>query len=63
LATIAGFVVAALWGAGGSIIPLAAQGARGSDLQETVIQLVMYPAAPTGITSFALILWGLRGTS
>src|SRR2546430_2046368 len=61
LATVAGFVVAALGGAGGWIRPIAAQGARGSDLQETVIQLVMYPAAPTGIIAFALILWGLRG--
>jgi (hydroxyamino)benzene mutase len=60
LATIAGFVIAALWGAGGSIIPIAAQGARGSDFQEAVIQVVMYPAAPTGIVAFALILWGLR---
>jgi hydroxylaminobenzene mutase len=59
-ATIAGFIVAALWGAGGSIMPTAAQGARGSDFQETVIQLIMYPAAPTGIISFALVLWGLR---
>jgi (hydroxyamino)benzene mutase len=59
-ATIAAFVIAALWGAGGSIIPLAAQGARGSDFQEAVIRFVMYPAAPTGIASFALILWGLR---
>src|SRR5437899_1409657 len=63
LATIAGFIVAALWGAGGSIMPIAAQGARGSDFQEMVIQLVMYPAAPTGIVAFALILWGLRGKS
>ena len=39
------------------------QGARGSDFQEMVIQLVMYPAAPTGIVAFALILWGLRGKS
>jgi hydroxylaminobenzene mutase len=31
-----------------------------SDFQEMVIQVVMYPAAPTGIISFALILWGLR---
>ena len=60
LATIAAFVVAALWGAGGSIMPIAAQGVRGSDLQEMVIQLVVYPAAPTGIIAFALILWGLR---
>jgi len=58
--TIAGFIVAALWGVGGSIMPIASQGARGSDFQETVIQLIMYPAAPTGIISFALVLWGLR---
>jgi len=60
-ATIAAFVIAAVWGAGSSIMPLAAGGARGSDFQEAVIQLVIYPAAPTGIISFALILWGLRG--
>ena len=60
LATIAAFIIAALWGAGGSIMPIAAQGARGSDFQEMVIQLVIYPAAPTGIIAFALILWGLR---
>ena len=60
LATIAGFVVAAFLGAGGSIIPIAAQGVRGSDLQEALIQAVMYPAAPTGIVAFGLILWGLR---
>jgi len=62
-ATIAAFVLAALWGAGGSIMPIAAQGARGSDFQEAVIQAVIYPAAPTGIVAFALILWGLRGKS
>ena len=63
LATIAGFAIAAFWGAGGSIMLIAAQGARGSDLQETIIQLVMYPAAPTGIVAFVLILWGLRARS
>jgi hypothetical protein len=26
-----------------------------------VIMAVAYSSAPTGITSFALILWGLRG--
>ena len=60
LATIAAFIVAALWGAGGSIMPIAAQGAHGSDFQEAVIQAVIYPAAPTGIVAFALIFWGLR---
>src|SRR5690242_10774649 len=59
LATIAAFVLAAFWGAGGSIIPIAALGARGSEFQEVAIQVVMYPAAPTGIVAFALILWGL----
>jgi len=44
-------------------MPIAAQGARGSDFQEAVIQIVMYPAAPTGIVAFALILWGLRAKS
>ena len=63
LATIAGFVIAALWGAGGSIMPIAAQGVRGSEFQEGLIQVVMYPAAPTGIIAFALILWGLRARS
>ena len=63
LATIAGFIIAALWGAGGTTMPIAAQGVRGSDFQEAVIMIVMYPAAPTGIIAFALILWGLRGKS
>jgi (hydroxyamino)benzene mutase len=60
-ATMAGFVIGALLGAGGSTFPIAAAGARGSDTQEMLIQLVTYPAAPTGIISFALVLWGLRG--
>ena len=60
-ATIAGFVIGGLLGADGSAFPIAAAGARGSDSQEMLIQLVMYPAAPTGIISFALVLWGLRG--
>jgi (hydroxyamino)benzene mutase len=59
-ATVVAFLMAAVWGAGNSIIPLAAGAARGSDFQETVISVVAYSAAPTGITSFALILWGLR---
>src|SRR5262249_42041327 len=60
LATIAGFIIAALSGAGGTTMPIAAQGVRGSDFLEAVIKIVMYPAAPTGIIAFALILWGLR---
>jgi (hydroxyamino)benzene mutase len=54
------YVLAALWGAGDSIIPLAAGGARGSDVQEAIISALLYTAAPTVLVSLALILWGLR---
>lgn len=60
LAIIAAFLLAAVWGAGNSIMPLAAGSAHGSDFQEAAIRLVAYSSAPTGIASFALILWGLR---
>jgi hydroxylaminobenzene mutase len=59
-ATIAAFSLAGVWGAGNSVMPLAAEGAHGSDFQEAAIRVVAYSAAPSGITSFALILWGLR---
>jgi hydroxylaminobenzene mutase len=62
LATIAAFLLAAVWGAGGTVMPLAAGVARGSDIQETLIAVVGYSGAPTGIASFALMLWGLRRT-
>jgi (hydroxyamino)benzene mutase len=60
LATIAAFALAAIWGAGNSIIPLAAGSAHGSDFQEAVISVILYTAAPTGSISSALIVWGLR---
>jgi (hydroxyamino)benzene mutase len=60
LATLAAFVLAAYWGVGNTTLPIAAGSAHGSDFQETAIKVVMYPAAPTGIVAFALILWGLR---
>lgn len=61
-ATLIPYVLAAIWGAGNSIIPLAAGGARGNLLQESVISIVLYTAAPTVLISLALILWGLRMT-
>jgi hydroxylaminobenzene mutase len=60
LATLVPYVLAAVWGAGNSTIPLAAGGARGNRLQEFVIAAVLYTAAPTVLVSLALILWGLR---
>jgi len=60
LAIVAAYLMAASWGAGNSTISLAAGAAHGSAFQEVVIKVVAYSSAPTGIISFALILWGLR---
>ena len=60
LAIIAAFLLAAVWGAGNTVMPLAAGAAHGSSFQETAIAAIAYSSAPTGIISFALILWGLR---
>jgi len=54
------YVLAALWGAGNTTIPLAAGTARGTSRQEAVIKVVLYSAAPSFFVSAALILWGLR---
>jgi (hydroxyamino)benzene mutase len=63
LAIIAAYVMGAVWGAGNSTIRLAAQTGHGGVVQEAMIQIVAYSSAPTGIISFALILWGLRQPS
>ena len=59
-AIVAAFLLAAIWGAGNSTMPLAAGPAHGSSLQEQVIKVVAYSSAPTGIVSFVTIFWGLR---
>jgi len=59
LAITAAFLIAGIWGAGKSTMPLAGA-PMGTPLQEFVITVVAYSSAPTGITAFALILWGLR---
>ncbi len=61
-ATLVPYVLAAVWGAGNSTIPLAAGAARGSAIQETIIMVVLYSAAPSVLISLTLILWGLRIT-
>jgi len=60
IAILAAYLMAAFWGAGGSTLPLTAGGARGTTLQESLIRIVAYSSAPTGIASFGLILFGLR---
>jgi hydroxylaminobenzene mutase len=59
-AIVAAYLLGAVWGAGNSTMPLAAGTAHGSDFQENIIKMVAYSSAPTGIVSFALILWSLR---
>jgi len=61
-ATLIPYVLAAIWGAGNSTMPLAAGNAHGSDLQEAIIRVVLYSAAPTFFISMGFILWGLRMT-
>jgi len=58
-AITAAFLIAAISGAGRSIMPLAGA-PEGTPSQELIITIVAYSSAPTGITSFGLILWGLR---
>jgi hydroxylaminobenzene mutase len=56
-------VLAAAWGAGNTIIPIAAGSAHGSDLQEIVINIGLRSTALALIVALALILWGLRRPS
>ena len=60
-AILTAYVLAANWGAGNETMPLAAGAAQGTALQEALIKIVAYSSAPTGLVSFALIFWGLRG--
>jgi (hydroxyamino)benzene mutase len=60
-AILLAYVLGAFWGAGNETMPLAAGAAHGSSWQETTITLIAYSSAPTGLVSFALMLWGLRG--
>ncbi|MDX8498655.1 hypothetical protein RFM99_09500 [Mesorhizobium sp. VK4C] len=60
LAILAAYVMASIWGAGNETMPLAAGAFHGSAFQEAVIKGTGYSSAPTGLISFALILWGLR---
>jgi hydroxylaminobenzene mutase len=56
-------LLGAVWGAGASMLPMAAGAARGSVLQEGTIQLLLMSAAPSLVTVAVLILWGLRTPS
>jgi hypothetical protein len=52
----------AVWGAGSSMLPLAAGGARGTALEEGLIRVLLVSAALSLISFGALLFWGLRGS-
>jgi hydroxylaminobenzene mutase len=54
-------LLAGLWGAGNSMLPMSAGGARGSVSQELVIRVLLMSAALSQIAVAAMVLWGLRG--
>ena len=56
-------VLAGVWGAGNTMLPLAAGQARGSALQETIIAIGLRTAAVSLIATALLILWGLRASA
>jgi (hydroxyamino)benzene mutase len=64
LAILAAYTIAAFWGVGNETIRLMGELphglAHGTAFQETLIKVIAYSSAPTGLTAFALILWGLR---
>jgi hydroxylaminobenzene mutase len=64
LAILAAYTLAAFWGVGIETISLMGELphglVQGSPFQETLIRVLAYSSAPTGLTAFVLILWGLR---
>ncbi|MGE5242541.1 MAG: hydrogenase [Bacteroidota bacterium] len=53
-------MLAAVWGAGNSMLPIAAGQAHGNALQEAIIATGLRTAAAALIAVAILILWGLR---
>ena len=55
-------LLGALWGAGNSMLPIAAGQARGSVVQERIIAAGLVTAAVSLIAMAMIMLWGLRGS-
>jgi hydroxylaminobenzene mutase len=55
-------LLGALWGAGNSMLPIAAGQARGTVVQERIIAAGLVTAAVSLIAMAIIILWGLRGS-
>ena len=53
-------LLGAVWGAGASMVPMAAGAARGTPRPETTIRVLLISAAVSLVCVAVLILWGLR---
>lgn len=53
-------VLAAVWGGGSSMLPLAAGAAQGSPAQELIITIGLRTAAVSLIVATVIVIWGLR---
>src|SRR5262249_21309525 len=66
LAILAAYTIAAFWGVGIETISLMGELphglTQGTPFQEDFLKVLAYSSAPTGISAFVLILWGLRIT-
>lgn len=60
LAPLLANVLAAVWGAGNALLPMAAGAAHGSDVQEGIIAVLLRSGGGSLIVASGLILWGLR---
>ncbi len=64
LAILAAYTIASIWGVGNETIRLMGELphglSHGTPFQEALIAILAYSSAPTGLTAFALILFGLR---
>jgi hydroxylaminobenzene mutase len=64
VAILGAYTIAAAWGVGNETIVLAGELPHGlhhgSAFQETLIKVLSYSSAPTGLAAFALVVWGLR---
>ncbi|MDP1571296.1 MAG: hypothetical protein Q8L86_14980 [Vicinamibacterales bacterium] len=53
-------LLAAAWGAGGTMMPLAASGFDGTSLQEAVIAALLLSLSAAIVAASGLAIWGLR---
>lgn len=60
-ANVAATFLAAAWGAGGAMMPIAADGFAGTDPQEAIIKVLLISLSIAMIAVCGLVLAGLRG--